>query len=108
MLMTPGGAMHQMNANISQRHGHAPFKAGDEVVGVLDENNYIIDMHLKDKEGKHQVVTGKLVKVGVMRNQIKIQTADGEKIFPLAEQAQKAKVIPDGTLGTVELNEAGA
>lgn len=108
VLMTPGGAMHQINANISERHGHAPFKAGDEVVGVLDENNYIIDMHLKGEEGQHQLVTGKLVKVGVMKNHIKLQTADGEKIFPLTEQAQKTKVIPDGALVTVELNEAGA
>lgn len=108
VLMTPGGAMHQINANVSKRHGHVPFKAGDEVVAVLDENNYIIDMHLKGKEGKHQLVTGKLIKVGVMKNQIKLQTADGEKTFPLTEQAQKTKVIPDGAVVTVEINEAGA
>jgi hypothetical protein len=45
VLQTPEGATHQLNANLSRRHGHDPFKAGDAVVAVLDENNYIIDMH---------------------------------------------------------------
>ena len=108
VLTTPGGAMHQINANISHRHGHAPFQAGDEVTAVLDENNYIVDMHLKGHEGEHQFVTGKLIHVGLTKNQIKLQTADGERVFPLTEQAQKTKGMPDGALVTVELNEAGA
>lgn len=108
VVTTPGGATHQLNANIARRHGQEPFKAGDEVLAVLDENNYIVDMHLKGKEGKHQLVTGKLIHVGLTKNQIKLQTADGEKIFPLTEQAQKTKNIPDGAPVTVELNEAGA
>ena len=81
---------------------------GDEVVVVLDENNYIVDMHLKGKEGTHQIVTGKLIHVGMVNKEIKLQTDDGEKVFPLTEQGQKTKGIPDGALVTVELNEAGA
>jgi len=53
-------------------------------------------------------VTGKLVHVGMVNKEIKLQTADGEKVFPLTEQGQKTKGIPDGALVTVELNEAGA
>jgi hypothetical protein len=41
------------------------------------------------------------------KKEIKLQTPDGEKIFPLAGQGQKTKGIPDGALVTIELNEAG-
>jgi len=108
VVTTPAGATHQLNANMARRHGQEPFKAGDEVIVVLDENNYIVDMHLKGKEGKHRRVTGKLIHVGMTKKEIKLQTPDGEKVFPLTEQGQKTKGIPDGALVTVELNEAGA
>ena len=108
VVTTPGGATHQLNPNLARRHGQQPFKEGDEVIAVLDENNYIVDMHLKGHEGRHQFVTGKLVHVGMTKNQIKLQTSDGEKLFPLTEQAQKTKGIAEGTLVTVELNEVGA
>ena len=42
------------------------------------------------------------------KKEIKIQTAEGEKVFPLTEQGQKTKGIADGTLVTIELNEVGA
>lgn len=108
VVTTPNGATHQLNENMARRHGQKPFKAGDEVIVVLDENNYIVDMHLKGQEGQHQHVTGKLIHVGMTKNQIKLQTPDGEKVFPLTEQAQKTKGMPDGALVTVELNEVGA
>ena len=108
VVTTPNGATHQLNANMARRHGQEPFKAGDEVIVVLDENNYIVDMHLTGKEGQHQLVTGKLIHVGMLKKEIKIQTAEGEKVFPLTEQGQKTKGIADGTLVTIELNEVGA
>lgn len=108
VVTTPNGATHQLNENMARRHGQEPFKAGDEVIVELDENNYIVDMHLKGKKGQHQQVTGKLIYVGKMKNQIKLQTSDGEKVFPLTEQGQKTKPIAEGTLVTIELNEVGA
>lgn len=108
VVTTPKGATHQLNENMARRHGQEPFKVGDEVIAVLDENNYIVDMHRKGKEGQHQLVTGKLVHVGIVKKEIKLQTPDGEKVFPLTEQGLKTKGIPDGVLVTVELNEAGA
>lgn len=108
VVTTPNGATHQLNANMARRHGQEPFKAGDEVTVVLDENNYIVDMHLKGKEGKHQLITGKLVHVGMVKKKIKLLTSDGERVFPLTEQGQKTKGIPNGALVTIELNEAGA
>ncbi|MEX5215226.1 MAG: hypothetical protein NW703_13795 [Nitrospiraceae bacterium] len=108
VVTTPGGATHQLNENLSRRHGHEPFKAGDEVIAVLDENNYIIDMHLTGHAIQHQFVTGTLIHLGMTNKQIKIHTSEGDKIFPLTEQAQKTKGFAEGTLVTIELNEAGA
>jgi hypothetical protein len=108
VVTTPNGATHQLNENMARRHGQEPFKQGEEVIVVLDENNYIVDMHRKGQEGKHQLVTGKLIHVGMTKKEIKLQTSDGEKVFPLTEQGQKTKGIPDGALVTVELNEVGA
>lgn len=107
VVTTPKGATHQLNENMARRHRQEPFKAGDEVIVVLDENNYIVDMHLKGKEGTHRYVTGKLIHVGRMKKQIKLQTPDGEQVFPLAEEGQKTKGMAEGELVTVELNEAG-
>lgn len=98
VVTTPNGAIHQLNANMARRHGQEPFKAGDEVIVV---------MHLKGKEGTHRQVTGKLIHVGRMNKQIKLQTPDGEQVFPLAEEGQKTKGMEEGELVTVELNEAG-
>jgi len=107
VVTTPNGATHQLNANMARRHGQEPFKAGDEVLVELDENNYIVDMHLKGLGGQHQLVTGKLIHVGRMKEQIMLQTPDGEKVFPLAEVGQKTKGMDEGELVTIELNEAG-
>lgn len=107
MVTTPAGASHQINANVSRRHGHQPFKAGDEVIAELDENNYIVDMHLKGQEGQHQSITGTLIHVGKTKQEIKLKTADGDKVFLLAEQGLKTKDLPNGSLVTVEVNEAG-
>jgi hypothetical protein len=107
VLQTSEGATHQLNPNLSRRHGHEPFKTGDEVIAVLDENNYIIDMHPKGEAGSHQWVTGRLVHVGKTRKEIKLQTAEGEKVFPLAEIGLKTKSLANGSPVTIEINEAG-
>jgi len=52
-------------------------------------------------------VIGKLIYLGRMKKQIKLQTPDGEKVFPLAEERQETKGMEEGELVTVELNEAG-
>ena len=99
VVTTPAGATHQLNANQSRRHGHAPFKAGDEVVAVLDENNYIVDMHLIGEEGSHQLITDELVHLGKTKKEIKLQTPQGERVFPLAEIGLKTKDLPNGSVG---------
>lgn len=107
-VKTPDGATYQVNENQSHRHGHAAFKEGDEVSVVVDENNTAIDLHHKGEEGQHTFVTGKLIHVGKMEKQVKLQTTAGEKVFPLTRQEIKTKGIDQGTEVTVELNESGA
>lgn len=106
-IRTPQGSTYQLNENQSRRHGHEPFKEGDEVSVIVDENNIVIDMHPKGQEGKHQFVTGRLIHLGKMQKEIKLQTPEGEKVFPLAHLETKTKGLAEGTPVTVELNEAG-
>ena len=106
-IKTEEGTTYQLNENQERRHGHAPFKEGDHVTFVLNENNTVIDAHLTGEEGSHRFVTGKLVHVGKMKEEIKLQTAKGEQVFPLLHQETKAKALEEGTNVTVELNEAG-
>lgn len=107
-IKTTDGATFQWNSDVSRRHGHEPFKEGDEVTVFVDENNTVIDMHHKGEEGRHTFLTGKLMHMGKMQKQIKLQTAEGQKVFPLAKQEIKTKGIDEGIKVTVELNEAGA
>jgi hypothetical protein len=106
-VKTPEGGTYQLNPNVSRRHGQEPFKEGEEVTVLLDENNMVIDMHLKGQEAGHQFVTGKLIYVGKMKKEIKLQTSEGEKVFPLERLEVKTGAIPEGTQVIVELNEAG-
>lgn len=103
----PDGSTMTLNSKNAERHGHAPAKVGDEVTLVLNENNAIIEAHPKGHEGTHKFVTGKLAYVGLMKNQIKLITPEGEKLFPLERQEIKTGGIEEGALVTVELNEAG-
>lgn len=103
----PDGSTMSLNPKIAERHGHPTPKVGDEVTLVLNENNAIIDHHPKGDQGPHKFVTGKLAYVGLMKNQIKLITSEGEKVFPLERQEIKTGGIEEGTLVTVELNEAG-
>jgi len=107
-VKVPDGTTFQTNENAARRKGKEPFKEGDQVTVTVDENNTVIDMHLKGEAAKHEHVTGKLVHLGPMEKKIKLKTPDGEKVFPLAKQEIKTKGIDEGTEVTVELNEAGA
>ena len=50
-----------LNQNSATQHGHAEYKVGDEVTIIMDENNSIIEAHLKGTEGHHHFYTGKLI-----------------------------------------------
>jgi len=96
-----------LNQNDARRHGHAEYKEGDEVTIVVNENNDIIEAHHKGEEGHHHYYTGKLVYMGKMKKEIKLETIDGEKVFPLGRIEIKTKPIEEGEVVTVEVNEGG-
>jgi hypothetical protein len=100
------GSTYSLSEREAHRQGRQ-FKIGDKVDFTVNENNTLIDVHLAGEKGKHKHVTGKLVHVGVMKKEIKLQTAEGEKTFPLLLQETKTKALAEGAEVTVELNEAG-
>ena len=106
-IKTSEGTTYQVNENRVRAHGYEPFKEGDKVTILLDENAIVIDVHPEGQKGEHQYVTGKLIHLGKMQQEIKLATPEGEKIFPLAHLETKTKGIKEGTAVTVELNEVG-
>jgi hypothetical protein len=75
---------------------------------TLDENNMVTEVHPKGEEGKHRFVTGKLIHFGKMEKQIKLETTEGERVFPLEKIEVKTSGIQEGSLVTVEVNEMGS
>ncbi|MGE3151250.1 MAG: hypothetical protein AB7G48_01370 [Nitrospiraceae bacterium] len=84
------------------------IKPGDEITLWVNEENIVVDHHQKGHEKAHRLVTGKLIYVGKMKNEIKLWTPEGEKVFPLERIEVKAKPIEEGSRVTIELNESGA
>jgi hypothetical protein len=106
-IKTPEGTTYQVNDNEAKRHGHEPLKEGDQVTLLVNENNSMIDVHLKGEKGEHQYVTGKLIHLGKMQKEIKLATLEGDKSFPLANLDVKSKGIKEGTVVIAEVNEVG-
>ena len=67
----------------------------------------VIDVHPKGQEGKHEFVTGKLIRLDRMDKRVRLSTPQGEKTFPLERLELKAKGLEEGAPITVELNEVG-
>ena len=105
-IKTQEGTTYQLSDNEARRQGRE-FKAGDKVEVSVNENNAIVDVHLEGEKAEHKFVTGKLVHVGKMKKEIKLQTAEGDQSFPLLLQETKTGGLAEGTEVTVELNEVG-
>jgi hypothetical protein len=82
---------------------------GDEVFLWFNHENMVIDHHGKDKHkaGVHRLIFGKLIYAGATKKEIKLSTAEGEKVFPLERMEIKTKPIPEGSDIVLELNEEG-
>jgi uncharacterized protein YuzE len=95
--------------NINAKTAPSDAAVGDEVTLWLNEENLVIDHHGKHKNmpGVHRLITGKLIYTGATKNQIKLWTPEGEKVFPLERMEVKTKPIPEGSMITVELDEKG-
>lgn len=94
---------------ISAKTAPSDAAVGDEVSLWVNEENMVIDHHGKEKHkaGMHRLIFGKLIYVGTTKNQIKLSTPEGEKVFPLERMEVKTKPIAEGSNIVVELNEEG-
>ncbi len=103
VIKTPWGQM-----TIASAASPKNLEVGEEVEMWVNETNAVIDVHRKgDPSHAHRYITGNLVYVGKMKKEIKLQTPEGEKVFPLERLEVKTGGIEEGALVTVELNEAG-
>ena len=105
-VKTPTGNF-TLTENGSHRHGHRVPQVGEQVIMTFDANNTLIDAHPKGETENHEFYAGKLVYMGKMKKEVKIITADGEKVFPIERLEIKTKPIEEGTMVTVEVNEGG-
>ena len=103
-VKTPAGQY-----TISAKTAPADAAVGDEVSLWLNEESMVIDHHGKEKHkaGTHRLIFGKLIRTGPNKNQVKLSTPEGEKVFPLERMEVKTKPIEDGANIVVELNEEG-
>lgn len=103
-VKTPAGQY-----TISAKTAPTDAAVGDEVSLWLNEENMVIDHHGKEKHkaGVHRLIFGKLIRTGPNKNQVKLSTPEGEKVFPLERMEVKTKPIADGANIVVELNEEG-
>jgi len=94
---------------ISANTAPADAAVGDEVSLWMNDENMVIDHHGKEKnkQGMHRLIYGKLIYTGTTKNQIKLSTPEGEKLFPLERMEVKTKSIAEGSHIVVELNEQG-
>ena len=96
---------------LMSKYAQPDAAVGDQVSLWINEEGMVIDVHGKDKAkaGTHRLIFGKLIRMGPNKNQVKLSTPEGEKVFPLpAERMEvKTKPIPDGANIVVELNERG-
>ncbi|MDE3050937.1 MAG: hypothetical protein KGJ48_13685 [Nitrospirota bacterium] len=103
-VKTPAGQY-----TISAKTAPADAAVGDEVSLWINEENMVIDHHGKEKHktGIHRLIFGKLIYTGTTKNQIKLSTPEGDKVFPLERMEVKTKPIAEGSNIVVELNEEG-
>ncbi|MDE3039800.1 MAG: hypothetical protein KGJ82_04400 [Nitrospirota bacterium] len=103
-VKTPAGQY-----TISAKTAPADAAVGDEVSLWINEENMVIDHHGKEKHktGTHRLIFGKLIYTGTTKNQIKLSTPEGDKVFPLERMEVKTKPIAEGSNIVVELNEEG-
>lgn len=94
---------------LMQKYAPADAAVGDKVSLWINDEGMVIDVHGKDKAraGTHRLIFGKLIRTGPNKNQVKLSTPEGEKVFPLERMEVKTKPIEDGANIVVELNEAG-
>ena len=94
---------------INAKSAPSDAKVGDEVTLWVNEENMVVDHHRKGHgKGVHRLISGKLIYAGLTKQEIKLWTPEGEKVFPLERMEVKTKPIPEGSMIIVEVNEDGS
>jgi uncharacterized protein YacL (UPF0231 family) len=93
---------------VSAKSMPSGIKVGDEITLWINEENMVVDHHMKGYAHAHRLISGKLIYAGKTKKEIKLWTPEGEKVFPLERMEVKAKPIKEGSTVTIELNEEGS
>ncbi|MGH7233284.1 MAG: hypothetical protein ACREJU_18275 [Nitrospiraceae bacterium] len=92
---------------LSRKTAPLNAKVGDKVTLWVSHNHAVIDHHPQDTDRRHRFITGTLLYAGEAHNEIKLWTPEGNTVYPLEDHAVKTRSLAEGTMVTVELNEAG-
>lgn len=85
-----------------------PLKAhiGDKVTLWVTPKHVVVDHHRQVTGQQHRFMVGTLLDAK-SRNQIKLWTPEGNQVYSLVEHDTKVEQFPEGTMVTVEVDEAG-
>lgn len=86
----------------------APLRAkiGDTVTLWVTSDHVVIDHHPQATGQRHRFITGTLLDAA-SKKQIKLWTPEGNQVYSLEEHDAKTSPLREGTMVTVEINEAG-
>lgn len=106
-VKTPIGEV-RVNAKFAAKGGFSDAEVGQDVTMWVNENNIITDIY---KTGGpvpvHRLMTGTLVNSSDLKNEITLGTPEGGKMFSVIRNRSKLSAMEEGTLVTLELNQAG-
>jgi hypothetical protein len=94
-----------VNYTVNKATAPLGAKIGDKVTLWVTSNHVVIDHHREATGRRHRTMTGTLLDAE-SKKQIKLWTPEGNKVYSLDEHEAKTKALPEGTMVSVEINEA--
>ena len=107
-LSQPDGVgQRTISVHKAERMGLLQPKKGDEVILIIDENDILIDLHVKGvPPAGHRLITGRLTYADPMWEVIEISNAEGKhKLAMDGDASSKVFHLRDQELVWAELNE---
>lgn len=95
------------NYTLSQKTAPLNAHVGDKVTLSMNHRHAVIDLHRQGTAPRHRFITGTLLGTGDAKQQIALWTPEGNKTFALEGHEIAIRDLTDGTMVTVEVNEAG-
>lgn len=94
-----------VNYTVNKTTAPLGAKIGDKVTLWVTSNHVVIDHHRQTTGQRHRSMTGTLLD-SESKKQIKLWTPEGNKVYLLDEHEAKTKDLPEGTMVSVEIDEA--